>query len=142
MNWIIGILLLATIADKIYAFKYIREGKNETIKAKDATIESLKQQLELSEKNNDVKITALYKERYDNAMLLLDEREQFIVKLQTQINGNESTGEKLLMILNKKLSEELASIRKEIDTERMLNSLKPKPLSLGGLFQSSGQSFL
>jgi len=84
------LLIAAVIIDRIYRLKSIkefREAKEAVVAAKDATIESLKLQLEASEKNNDIKITEMHRQRVESVKIIVEEQEQLIEQLKSKIEG-------------------------------------------------------
>ncbi|WP_439695179.1 hypothetical protein ACFGVS_19110 [Mucilaginibacter sp. AW1-7] len=72
------LFVAAFMLDRVFRLRSISEYKDakaEIIKSKEAQIESLKQQLEIERKNNDLEVTEMHKKRYENVKLILDEKQ-------------------------------------------------------------------
>jgi hypothetical protein len=65
------LLIIAFIIDRMFRLKSAKEYKE----AKEAQIESLKQQIDTERKNNDIELTEMHKKRYESLKILFQERE-------------------------------------------------------------------
>lgn len=123
MNWsiILNFLLVgAVIIDRIYRLKSIkefREAKEAVIAAKDATVESLKMQLEASEKNNDIAITEMHKRRVESIKLVVDDQEKIIEELKVKLENSPKNNPELANVTKQLL--ELA-IKYNLSTKETL----------------------
>lgn len=119
LHYIVDILLTAAfITDRLFRLRSVKEYKE----AKEAQIDTLKQQLDAERHNNDIEITEMHKKRYENLKLILDEKELEINKsrialleLQTALQDNEEKAaliEKLLEELNR-LEQKKQSLERE-----------------------------
>lgn len=101
LSILLNILLVgAFIIDRLFRLRSIKEYKE----AKEAQIETLKQQLELERGNNDVQLAEMHKKRYENLKLILDEKElelnnNQIALLELQAALQDNTEKKVLIEL-------------------------------------------
>lgn len=100
------LLIIAFIIDRIFRLRSISEYKD----AKEAQLILLKQQLDAERSSNDVRITELHKQRYENLKLLLDEKElelnsagAALLELQAALERN-ANKEKILGLLVNELN--------------------------------------
>lgn len=72
ISYVLNLMLIAAfIIDRLFRLRSLKEFKE----AKEAQIVLLNQQLELERFNNDVRLTEMHKQRYENLKMLLDEKE-------------------------------------------------------------------
>ena len=100
------LLIAAFIIDRLFRLRSLKEFRD----AKEAQVVLLTQQLELERANNDVRLTEMHKQRYENLKLLLDEKElemdsatEALLQLQIELQKN-SGKEKILDLLVEELN--------------------------------------
>ena|ERR1700744_6296099 len=132
LSYTINILLiLAFIIDRVFRLRSLKEFKD----AKEAQIALLKQQLELERANNDIRITEMHKQRYENLKMLLDEKElemdnaaAALLELQISLQKNMDT-EKILKLLVGELNRvERSKLSDGIKRAMLLQQLKKPEL--------------
>ncbi|GAA4331708.1 hypothetical protein GCM10023149_37680 [Mucilaginibacter gynuensis] len=110
------LLLVAFIIDRIFRVKSL----NEYRQAKEAQLDTLKQQLDLERKNNDIEITEMHKKRYESLKLILEEREGSLLTFKSSLeeaNKNEQLSDKLTDQLVDEINR-LARYKKVLETEK------------------------
>lgn len=121
------LLISAFIIDRLYRLRSSKEFKD----AKEAQITLLSRQLDLERANNDVRLTEMHKQRYENLKMLLDEKElemdnatEALLQLQIELQKN-SDKEKLLDLLVNELNRvERSKLSDGVKRAMMLRQLK------------------
>jgi hypothetical protein len=121
------LLIIAFIVDRLFRLRSV----NEYRQAKEAQIVLLNQQLELERANNDLRLTEMHKQRYENLKLLLDEKElemdnasAVLLELQIELQKN-ADKEKILNLLVGELERvERSKLSDGVKRAMMLQQLK------------------
>jgi hypothetical protein len=128
ISYLVNVLLIAAfIIDRLFRLCSLTEFRD----AKEAQVILLTQQLDLERANNDVRLTEMHKQRYENLKMLLDEKELemdnasvALLELQIALQKNMDK-EKLLNLLVGELERmERSKLTAGVKRAMMLQQLK------------------
>ncbi|GAA4321803.1 hypothetical protein GCM10023149_21820 [Mucilaginibacter gynuensis] len=118
------LLIVAFIIDRIFRLRSVNEYKS----AKEAQIETLKQQLENERRNNDIELTEMHKKRYQSLKVVLEEREEendknkeALLKLSIALEKASESNSSTKTLVDELVAEinRLALRKKKLEIEKM-----------------------